>query len=173
MSKPILTVDPGASGGLALMDADGTVQTWPMPDGMTATIDLLRSIAAMHPGVTATVEKVGGYMPGNAGPGAATFARHCGHIEAALYCLGVPTEQVAPQTWQKAGGWSVSKHLPAGSKDMPDGKAKRQAHSAAQRAHKNEVRDAMARRFPALSVTLKTADALGIMVWATGQMGNG
>jgi hypothetical protein len=65
----------------------------------------------------------------------------------------------------------VSKHLPAGYKAMPEAtkeqrNAKKRAHDAAVRAHKNEIREAMQRRHPHLSVTLKTADALAILGWA-------
>jgi hypothetical protein len=62
---PFLAIDPGASGGLAWRDADGIVHAEPMPDGMTAQVDRLRSLAATLPGLTAVMEKVGTYVPGN------------------------------------------------------------------------------------------------------------
>ena len=146
-----MTIDPGASGGIAYTDLDGITQAVPMPDGMTAQIDLLRGLAASLPGLTALVEKVGTYLPGNSGPAAATFARHCGHLEAALYCLGIPTEQVAPGVWQRGfGAWP---------KEKMD--------------RKRAIRDAMARRYPHLRVTLKTADALGMLTWWTDRKGGG
>jgi hypothetical protein len=140
----ILAIDPGASGGLAWL-ADGIVTASPMPEGMTAQVDLLLSLSAEYcDKLTAIIENVGHYMPGNSGPAAATFARHCGHLEAALYCLGVPMEKpVAPQTWQKALG------------PFDKDKATR----------KKQIKEAMARKYPHLSVTLKTADALGILTW--------
>ena len=140
----ILAIDPGASGGLAWMDEYGVIHAVPMPDeGMTAQIDQIRAIHAQTPIGQAILEKTGGYMPGNSGPAAACFARHCGQLEAALYCLGIPTEQVAPQKWQKAlGTW-------------PSDKQER----------KRSIRDAMQRRYPHLAVTLKTADALAILTW--------
>jgi hypothetical protein len=33
--KPILCIDPGASGGLALLNREGIVEAFPMRDGMT------------------------------------------------------------------------------------------------------------------------------------------
>jgi hypothetical protein len=140
---PTLAIDPGAAGGLAWTDREGVAHSLPMPEGMSAQIDQLRALAAALPGLKATVEKVGGYMPGNSGPAAATFARHCGHLESALYTLAVPTEQVSPGVWQKFLG-----NLP---KDKPE--------------RKRAIRELMARRFPHLSVNLKTADALGILTW--------
>ena len=72
------------------------------------------------------------------------FARHCGHLEAALYTLGVPRRDVAPGVWMKCLGT-----LP---KDKPQ--------------RKRAIREAMAVRHQHLAVTLATADALGILEWA-------
>jgi len=145
----VLAIDPGASGGFALAVSKiggppHASYTWPMPQGMTEQIDLLRSIYALRPDIVAVIENVGHYMPGNSGPAAATFARHCGHLESALYCLGVPMEKpVAPQAWQKAlGPFDRDKAI-----------------------RKRQIKEAMARKYPHLSVTLKTADALGILTW--------
>ena len=140
----ILAIDPGASGGFAVCKPDGVVEALAMPEGMTAQIDALRAIAANFPGLTAIVEKVGFHRPGNSAVSTAKFARHVGHIEAALYSAGVPFVEVAPQKWMAAvGTW-------------PADKAER----------KKAIREEMARRFPHLTVTLKTADALGLLCYA-------
>lgn len=144
--KRILAIDPGASGGLALYDGE-SVYAYPMPDGMTAQGDLIRTIRAEFPGISCIMERVGGYVPGNSGPAAATFARHCGHLEALLYAYGIPTEQVAPQVWMKSLG------------TLPKDKKER----------KTAIKEAMARRYPTLTVTLKTSDALGMLTWAMGR----
>ncbi len=139
----IIAIDPGAGGGIAWQSADG-VQCVPMPDGMASIVDQLRSIVASIPNPQGYIEKVGTYIPGNSGPSAATFARHCGSLETALYCLGVPTIQVVPNKWMKAiGSW-------------PKDKGQR----------KKAIKEEMKRRFPQCNVTLKTADALGIMTYA-------
>lgn len=142
--KPILTIDPGCEGGLAWITNDGLTHAERMPEGMTAQVDRIREITLECPGIVAVMEKVGGYVPGNSGPAAATFARHVGNIEAALYAIGVPTQSVAPTVWQRVHG------------SLPKDKADR----------KRTIRELMARTFPHLNVTLKTADALGILVWA-------
>lgn len=139
--KPRIAIDPGASGGIAWRDADATVHAEPMPDGMTAQVDFLRSLAASLPGAEAVIEKVGWWMPGDHPNSATKFARHCGHIEAALYALAVPFVAVAPAVWMKKIG------------TLPKEKSDR----------KKAIREEMQRRFPHLSVTLKTADALGIL----------
>jgi len=140
-----LAIDPGVSGGFAWIDGNGDVCAVKMPDGMTAQADLLRSLAVELPGLTAVLEKVGGYRSGNSGPSAATFARHCGNLEAALYVLGVPTKQVTPKQWMKAIG------VPPNLKEVE---------------RKNWIKDLAARRFPHLKVTLSTADALGMLIYS-------
>ena len=142
--NPILCIDPGASGGLAIFDTYNDVAAWSMPEGMTAQIDAIRAASAENPNLTAVIEKVGFHRPGNSAVSTAKFARHCGHLEAALYSVGVPFEEVAPRVWMKALG----------------------ALPADKTARKNAIKEQVARRFPHLAVTLKTADALGMLVWA-------
>ena len=145
MGKRLMAIDPGASGGIAWHDADGVVRCENMPEGMTAQCDWLSDLAMSRTSpVECILEKVGTYVKGNAVGGACKFARHCGALEAALYCFGVSVRQVAPTVWQRSLG--------ALSNDKP--------------TRKREIRELMARRYPHLHVTLKTADALGILTWA-------
>lgn len=163
MAHPIIAIDPGASGGLAWIAADGVVCAEKMPDGMTATVDFLRHLAATLPGARATVEKVGSYVSGNSGPAAVTFAAHCGGLRWALYALGIPQDrEPVPRTWQQALGVPVETAL---SKDM-DAAARRRELAARKSRRKKWVQDAMQRMYPHLSVTLSTADALGILWYA-------
>lgn len=145
--KPILCIDPGAGGGYAVQPPYGMVEASPMPDGMTAQIDAIRAVAASFPGLKAVIENVGFHRPGNSAVSTAKFARHVGHIEAALYTLGVPTITVTPTKWMAALG-----SLPADKKDR-----------------KNAIKERVARMFPHLNVTLKISDALGMMVYAQGK----
>lgn len=142
----ILAIDPGAAGGIAWVQGESErLEAVPMPEGMTAQGDLLRDLAARG-FCKAVMERVGGYVPGNSGPAAVTFARHCGNLEALCYAYGIGLECVAPQTWMRAlGTW-------------PKEKAER----------KRAIKEAMARRYPYLEVTLKTADALGILTYWLG-----
>ena len=145
--KPILCIDPGASGGLALLNHESIIDAFPMPDGMTGQIDAIRHIAVTNPGLKAVVEKVGFHRPGNSATASCMFARHVGHIEAALYTCGIPFVEVTPHKWMAAIG------------TMP----------ADKKARKNFIKEEMARRFPHLKVTLGVADALGILCWARNQ----
>ena len=146
-----LAIDPGASGGFAWHDEDGfsrrcgMVQAEKMPETMTDLIDRLMELKAE--GITqAVIERTGTYVPGNSGPSAAKFARHCGHIEAALYALGFSTTQIAPSVWQRKLG-----ALPKDKKDR-----------------KNAIKNMMAAKYPHLKVTLATADALAILATSEG-----
>jgi hypothetical protein len=138
----MIAIDPGISGGIAYTDEDGIVQAIPMPEGMTEQIDAIRSLA-LGAG-ECVMENVGFHMPGNSAVSTAKFARHCGHLEAACYAHGIAVRYVAPQKWMKEIG--------AFSKDKRERKA--------------QIKEAMARLYPHLTVTLKTADALGIFTWA-------
>jgi hypothetical protein len=142
--KPIIAIDPGASGGIAWRDQGGHVHAENMPGTFTDIADRLMELRLALEDPRAVVEKVGGYMPGNAAPAAVKFGRHNGHIEMALYCLGISTTQITPQKWMKRLG------------TMPKDK----------KARKNKIKTDMACLYPAVSVTLKTADALGILTVA-------
>lgn len=143
----IIAIDPGANGGIAWVDNDDIVRAEKMPEGMTAQADFIMQLRSGLTGpMTAILEKVGTYVKGNSGPAAAKFARHCGNIEAALYVLGVqlfPPGGVAPQVWMKALG------------SLPKDKQER----------KRAIKECMARVYPHLTVTLYTADALGLLYW--------
>jgi hypothetical protein len=139
----MLAIDPGASGGIAYIDEEGIVRAMPMPEGMTEQIEAIQMLrAAGH--LKAMMENVGFHMPGNSAVATSKFARHCGHLEAACYACGVSVQYVAPQSWmKKLGTWSKDK-----------------------RERKAQIKEAMARLYPHLKVTLKTADALGILTFA-------
>jgi hypothetical protein len=137
MAKLYIAIDPGAnSGGIAWRDLDGRINADPMPESLTGICDYLRNLIVMTDPVC-VLEKTGTFFPGNSGPAAVNFARHCGQLEAILYCLGIPTTQISPQTWQKPY------NLPK------DKKARKQA-----------IKEMVQRKFPHIKVTLKTSDAL-------------
>jgi hypothetical protein len=138
----LIAIDPGASGGFAWLQ-DDVVHVCRMPEGMSAQIDHLRHLAATG-ATTAVIEKVGFHRPGNSAVATATFARHVGHLEAAAYSLGISVHQIVPAQWMKSFG------------ALPRDK----------RARKHAIREELARRFPHLSVTLSTADALAILEFA-------
>jgi hypothetical protein len=97
----------------------------------------LRDLASLS-GLTAVMEKVGTYVPGNHVGYACTFARHCGHLEAALYTLGSLFTEVELAVWMKSLG------------ALPKDKRER----------KRAIPEEMARRHPSLHVTLMTGEVL-------------
>lgn len=148
--KTIIAIDPGASGGIAVLRCDGTVMAWPMPDTEQDVCDLIGEqwSAQWHsPSLIAVfVERVGGYA-GKRQPGSAMFkfGFNCGVIEGCLRTLKLPTAYVRPQQWQKH--FSLGTATACATKTIWKGKLKSEAQ----------------RRFPHLKVTLATADALLLM----------
>lgn len=136
----MITIDPGMKGAIVEYLGDKVVPH-NMPKTMTEIIDLLIKLRCIHD--VCVIEHTGKYMPGNSGPASVKFARHCGNLDASLYCLKYKTIEVTPAKWQK-----VIIGL-----DKDKNKRKRQ------------IKDAMQRRFPEIKVTLTNADALGILVW--------
>jgi hypothetical protein len=141
--RAVIAIDPGQSGGIAWRDQEGHVHAENMPATFPEIADRLRElrIDLSNPEPICFIEKTGGYMPGNAGPAAVKFGRHNGHLEMALYCLGISTTQITPQKWMKKLG------------TFPKDK----------KARKNAIKTMMATRHPTIKVTLKNADALGLL----------
>lgn len=146
----MISIDPGASGAIVFDDREGNIKLWPMGDTPGDIVNQLVSAKLAqpigHPAVCVW-ERTGTYMPGNSGPSAATFARHCGGIEYALIALGVSQEQVLPNKWMKAVLGAVPKD---------------------KKERKNAIKKRMQELYPNLHITLKTADALAIYHYAKG-----
>lgn len=130
---PILGVDPGQSGGAVLLDASGVilVAPWKSESGW---LELLRYLP---PHTIAWVEKVAS-MPGQGVASMFKFGRHFGYLLGSLAVAGIPVNLVAPQTWQK--GLMLPK-------------------AATKTEHKNNLKDAATRLWPAIKWTHATADA--------------
>jgi hypothetical protein len=145
-NRPI-AIDPGANGGIAWRDKDGTVRAIKMPDSLPSLVLELQS-ARLKVGSSFShfvVEQVGSSMPGNSARASTTFARHCGAIDGIVAAIGASISYAPPKVWMKAIG-------------IPPGMEKA--------ARKNEIKRLMQEKHPHLRVTLSTADALGILAWA-------
>lgn len=145
--QPMIAIDPGAGGGIAWCDEAGIVSAVAMPEGMTGQVDFLRMLHLELADSRCVMEKCGTWFPGDHPTSACKFARHVGHLQAALYAIGFSCAEVAPGVWQKSMG-----ALP---KDKGD--------------RKRAIREAMQRRYPHLRVTLATADALAILTHERGR----
>jgi len=140
MSKIIIGIDPGKSGGIAWIDETGRACVEKMPDTLADLWELIDNIAI---GCTyynrsacnkAYLEQVSS-SPGMGVVSAFTFGNGFGHLEMALTAAGIPFERVRPQIWQKAMGCMTK-----GDKNV----SKRKAQEL----------------FPNIKVTHATADAL-------------
>ena len=160
-----IAIDPGMSGAIAWDTGTLPVQVANMPSTLRDILDLLEGIAGGRELDTRIViEKVGWYMPGNSGPAAVKFARHCGALEMALISLRVPFDQVLPSKWE---------HLvigkPAYAKIPPEikGNARKKILSDRKRDRKNRIKARMQEVYPHLKVTLVNADALAMLYFMT------
>ena len=141
--KTIIGIDPGLSGGIAVIDDKG-LRTYSMPETYPDIYNTLRSLSIQYCGdVVAVLEDVGHGLPGQSSKATAVFARHNGHIEMALYALGIPTVKVTPQKWMKHYSNSLGR-----SKDVE------------KREWKNKLKGLAQQMYPSEKVTLKTADAI-------------
>lgn len=168
-STCIIAVDPGSSSGaiavkLNVVNNGATVIDRVLVENMPDTpMDLyrrLREIQSLGDAdftrVTAVVENVGGSRPGNSARSSHTFAVHQGHLEMAFLALGIPVVKPLPRKWMvELFGPSV----PTG----PEHKAER----------KQFIYDRTQRLLPAVKFTKRQADAVGLLLWATGLRANG
>ena len=153
-----ITIDPGQSGGIAWKDERGNVSARKMPE---TPMDILQFLSKF-PGYSGCIEKTGGYMPGNSGPAAVKFARHCGHLDMALLACAISTVSVTAQKWQAhIIGKPNYQKIP--KETLP--KIRRQILAHRKTERKNKIKATVQARFPHLKVTLATSDALGILIY--------
>ena len=145
MGKFIIGIDPGSSGGIAVLSDDGSVvSVRKMPDTPQDILDFIRGYGGAElfgSGVVCYMEKVGFGMPGQSSKATATFARHCGHLEMALLALGIRTNEVTPNKWMKA--YQLGKSSDCSKTEW-----------------KNRLKAQAQQLFPREKVTLAVADAL-------------
>ena len=148
----IIGIDPGSNGGIAY-EFNGEIFAKKMPETKENIYSELASISLMADGFEHTVcylEKVGGYMPGNSGPAAVKFSRHCGNIEMALFALKIKCIEVPPQKWM---------NYFVGKLNYPVGLTPHKKKTL----RKNIIKKRAQTIYPPLKVTLALSDALGIL----------
>ena len=141
MSKIVIGIDPGAAGAIVLLGEECVAAK--MPDTMGDIFDYLADIKANHDDTVCYLEDVGQGVPGQSSSATAKFARHNGHLEMALYALGIRTIKVRPQKWMKFYSNTVGT-----SKDLPKA------------VWKNKLKACCQQLFPSVKVTLNNADTL-------------
>ena len=140
-------IDPGKSGGIAVIWPEGKPHAFKMPETDADLFDALREIkrysVAEDVPCRAALEKVHS-MPGQGVTSSFTFGQGYGGLKMALTALGIPYVDVTPQKWQGAIGCMTK-----GDKNIS--KAKAQA------------------MFPEIKITHAIADALLIAEWCRRQ----
>jgi len=162
----VIGIDPGKSGALASIDGEDATAI-PMPDTCSGIRDAILRLKGDGPAIV-FMEKVNS-QPGEGVSSAATFGVNRGRLEMAVCCLGLRLEMVTPMRWQK--DLTVPTLDPVGKRpekqpdETPEAFKERKKAWARQRgqnrtAKKNALKVIAAQRFPQLTVTLKTCDAL-------------
>jgi len=153
VSTLLIAIDPGASGAIAVKWPGKPILVYPMPDDA----DLAEAVHgyACACGVegyepVAYLEEVGGYI-GKPQPGSSMFKFGSGYgfIRGVLAANRIKTVLVRPQTWQKGVSGVQSTKGPE---------------------RKRALKEAAARLYPNIKVTLTNADALLIADYASKQL---
>lgn len=143
--KCVIGIDPGSKGGIAVLDMDGNVMfVGKMPETQQDILDCLRKFSGTElfgSEAVCYLEKVGTGMPGQSSSATATFARHCGHLEMALLALGIKTNDVTPNKWEKS--YQLGKSSDCSKTEW-----------------KNKLKAKAQQLFPKEKVTLAVCDAL-------------
>lgn len=98
---PLLSIDPGVSGGWALISVDGTATAGDLPvaGGHLDPATFSALIRASQP--RAAILEAVASRPGQGVASVFKFGRAYGTIIGTLAALGIPTHTVAPTVWKK------------------------------------------------------------------------
>ncbi len=141
ISQPVIGIDPGASGGIAII-ADGIAEAWKIPETERDLYDILAGLPTES---RAYLEKVHA-MPKQGVTSVFSFGRTYGFLRGCLISLQIPFEDVTPQRWQKHLGC-----MTGGDKNVSKARAQQ--------------------LFPYIRVTHALADALLIAEYGTQMRG--
>ena len=184
--KILIALDPGASGGMAFQNADGTFGARPMPEtvrGLKATLTWIMTTNGLSPAAAAIPAWIEAYVElvsGNVGkmqPGSRmfTFGENFGVIQGLLEGLGIKYTLVRPQTWIGALGLGTKEKERGDYHGLTTDDVKleesriRKLNAKHKTEWKNKLKDRAQKDYPGLKVTLATADALNILTYARQQ----
>lgn len=101
MAAHYIGVDPGLSGGIAVLHHSGSVEVIAkMPETERDIFELFRAHSALSRGMLEFVRS----MPDQGHTGAFTFGRGYGGLRMAMVAADIPFDEVTPQKWQQAMG---------------------------------------------------------------------
>lgn len=157
MTEMLIAIDPGKAGGIALLRPGASdPELWPMPQTEGDILRLFRTFYREARdegcGVTCVLEQVGGFVAGRAQPGSAMFrfGENFGFLKGVIQGLDFRLEMVRPQVWQKPFGLGTA------------------SGCASHSVWKNKLKAEAQRRYPRLTITQKTADAVLLLDWRRG-----
>ncbi len=138
-----IAIDPGASGGIAIQNEHGIVNTWSMPNTIEGMSEILRKgkVGETTVYLEYLVKYTGFKMPSSM---MAVYASNWGMLFGIAYTLGYDVRTVQPKLWQ---------HVLSIKKEKGE----------ATPAWKNRLKAKATELYPQLKVTLKNADALLIL----------
>lgn len=145
MNRVVIGIDPGKSGGIAWRINNEHPKCIAMPTTLGDLINLMKEIQQEESIVV--LEKVHA-MPKQGVVSVWTFAQNFGEIRAVVQTLGMRLEMVTPSKWMKYFGMK---------KDKTETKIQ----------WKNRLKSKACELYPNCKVTLKTADALLLLEYAS------
>jgi hypothetical protein len=147
--KIIIAIDPGASGGFAWRDSDGSLQCRKIPSTEGDILNFFQGFKRSDQTVTVWLEEVGGFIGrAQSGDMMFKFGHGCGFLRGVIMACGFRLELVRPKKWQAPLGLGGKKSC------------------VSDNAWKNKLKAKAQQLFPGLPVTLLTADALLILDYA-------
>lgn len=100
--KHYLGIDPGKTGGMAVLRTDGTVmESTRMPDGPARIIDWIARACEVYSSLVMVVE-LSQAFPRQGIVSAFRYGRHFGTFEAAAHLLKIRYTEFSPVVWKKA-----------------------------------------------------------------------
>lgn len=152
----IVTIDPGASGGIALF-YNGRIQAGKMPKSIPELNDYFRYIKDNHSNITIFIEAVSAWTKGDDAPGKKhsinKMLKNYAELLTVIKLCGLKYVEVYPISWQTTLGLKIKR-----PKGINDGKFK----TMRKKAYKEYAQNC----FPELKVTLATSDALCLVQFA-------
>jgi len=97
--QPIMTIDPGANGGICVRISAGRITCNKMPASLSDKDMLIQGIKEAYRDITCIIEDVGFHVAGSHAQGSAKLARNVGQLEGILMALDIPVSYVRPQKW--------------------------------------------------------------------------
>ena len=136
-----MTIDPGWSGAIAMLDTQNNLRVDYMPETMYDILDYFKGIEIAADAVC-LLEKVGS-MPGNGVKSVWRFSENATSLKCGLYINNIPFKEVTPQSWMKKLGTAIPKD---------------------KKTRKNKLKMLAQQAFPQVKVTLNNSDALCMLI---------